>query len=93
MGYEGGKVFALNAIKEGLDKYKSGGEFEGEFPERWLPAAFAVLPEPFTEANQMVNSTTKVVRTKVEEFYADRIEYAYTPEGKDIINEKNLSSL
>ncbi len=88
-----GKVFALNAIKEGLDKYKSGGEFEGEFPERWLPAAFAVLPEPFTEANQMVNSTTKVVRTKVEEFYADRIEYAYTPEGKDIINEKNLSSL
>lgn len=88
-----GKEAALNAIKEGLDKYKTGGEFAGEFPERWLPTAVAVLPEPFTEANHMVNSTTKVVRTKVEEHYKDRIEYLYTPEGKNIINEQNIISL
>lgn len=88
-----GKEAALNAIKEGLDKYKTGGEFAGEFPERWLPTAVAVLPEPFTEANHMVNSTTKVVRTKVEEYYKDRIEYLYTPEGKNIINEQNIISL
>ena len=88
-----GKEAALDAIKEGLDKYKTGGEFAGEFPERWLPTAVAVLPEPFTEANHMVNSTTKVVRTKVEEHYKDRIEYLYTPEGKNIINEQNIISL
>lgn len=87
------KVAALNAIKDGLDEYKSGGRFAGEFPERWLPTAIAVLPEPFTEANKMMNSTAKVVRTKVEEAYADRIEYAYTVEGKNVVNEKNIAVL
>lgn len=88
-----GKDLALNAIKEGLDQYRTGGEFAGEFPERWLPTGVAVLPEPFTEENHMVNSTTKVVRTKVEEFYRDRIDYAYTPEGKNIVNPRNRESL
>ena len=30
---------------------------------------------------------------QVEQFYADRIEYAYTPEGKQLYNEQNLQSL
>jgi long-chain acyl-CoA synthetase len=63
------------------------------FPERWLPAAIAVLPEPFTEQNGLVNSTMKIVRGKVEKHYASRIEYAYTPEGKDLFNSRNLESL
>ena len=41
----------------------------------------------------MVNSTMKIVRGKVEEFYQDRIDYAYTEEGKNLFNEKNLASL
>ena len=69
------------------------GKFAGMFPEQWLPKAIAVLPEAFTEQNHMVNSTMKIVRGKVEEFYADRIEYAYTPEGKELMNEKNIASL
>jgi long-chain acyl-CoA synthetase len=63
------------------------------FPERWLPSAFAVLSEPFTEQNQMINSTMKMVRGKIEKAYADRIEYVYTAEGKQTLNEKNLASL
>jgi long-chain acyl-CoA synthetase len=35
----------------------------------------------------------KVVRGKVEEYFADRIEYVYTPEGKKIDNPKNLESI
>jgi long-chain acyl-CoA synthetase len=35
----------------------------------------------------------KVVRGKVEEHYADRIKYAYTPEGKELFNEQNLKSI
>ena len=35
----------------------------------------------------------KMVRGKVEKFYADRIEYAMTAEGKDVMNEKNINSL
>ncbi len=53
----------------------------------------AVLPEPFTEQNGLVNSTMKIVRGKVEKHYADRIEYAYTAEGKNLLNEKNIESL
>ena len=45
------------------------------FPERWLPATFAVLSEPFTEQNQMINSTMKMVRGKIEKAYAARLEY------------------
>lgn len=88
-----GKELALQAIKGGVDEYKSGGKFAGEFPERWLPAAIAVLPEPFTEQNRMVNSTTKVVRNKVEEHYKGRIAHLYTPDGKNILNEENIKSL
>ena len=83
----------LKKIQEEIDSYKKGGSHEGIFPERWLPAAVAVLPEPFTEQNGLVNSTMKIVRGKVEKHYADRIEYAYTAEGKNLLNEKNIESL
>ena len=87
------KKLMLRKIQEEIDTYRKGGSNEGLFPERWLPAAVAVLPEPFSERNGLVNSTMKVVRGKVEKFYADRIDYAYTPEGKDLYNDKNIASL
>ncbi len=83
----------LQRIQKEIDAYKKGGTRGGMFPERWLPTAVAILPEAFTEQNHMVNSTMKIVRGKVEQFYADRIEYAYTDEGKNLLNEKNISSL
>lgn len=88
-----GKEFMLRKVQEEVDSYKKGGSHGGMFPERWLPAAIAVLPEPFTEKYGLVNSTMKVVRGKVEKHYADRIEYAYTPEGKDLLNSKNIESV
>jgi len=88
-----GKVKMLEKIQAEIDSYKKGGSHAGMFPERWLPAAIAVLPEPFTEQNGLVNSTMKIVRGKVEKHYADRIDYAYTAEGKELINDKNLASL
>ncbi|MCD8265041.1 MAG: hypothetical protein LUD02_13555 [Tannerellaceae bacterium] len=63
------------------------------FPDRWLPTTFAILPEPFTEQNGMINSTMKVVRGKVEKTYAARIDYMYTPEGKNPLNGENKNSL
>ena len=90
---EEGRKAALKKMEEELNKYKKGGEFEGMFPERWLPSTFAILPEPFTEQNQMINSTMKMVRGKIEKAYADRIDYLYTPEGKQILNEKNLECI
>ena len=90
---EEGRKYALKKFEKELNKYKKGGEFEGMFPERWLPSTFAILPEAFTEQNQMINSTMKMVRGKIEKAYADRIEFLYSAEGKQIFNDKNLESL
>ena len=87
------KRLMLVKLQEEIDSYRKGGKNHGAFPERWLPAAVCVLPEPFTEQNRMVNSTMKIVRGKVEEAYRDRMAFAYTPEGKDIVNPQNLFSL
>ena len=88
-----GKIAMLDKIQAEIDSYKTGGPHEALFPDRWLPAAVVVCDEPFTIANQMMNSTMKIVRRKVEEHYADRIAYSYTAEGKLLHNEKNIASL
>ena len=90
---EEGRKAAVKKLEEELAKYRKGGEFEGMFPERWLPTTFAVLAEPFTEQNQMINSTMKMVRGKIEKAYAARIDYMYTAEGKQIQNQQNLDAL
>ena len=89
---EAGKKAMLQKIQDEVNEYRNG-KFADMFPEQWLPKAIAVLPEAFTEQNHMVNSTMKIVRGKVEEYYADRIEYAYTPEGKELMNDKNMAAL
>ncbi|MCR5710126.1 MAG: AMP-binding protein [Bacteroidales bacterium] len=88
-----GKEAMLRKIQSEIDSYRKGGAHFGLFPERWLPNAVIICDEPFTIANRMMNSTMKIVRGKVEEHYADRIAYAYTPEGKQLLNEKNLNSI
>lgn len=88
-----GKKAQLSIIKEEVDAYRPGGRRAGMFPERWLPASVIVGDTPFTEQNGMLNTTMKMVRGKVEKFYADRIEYAMTVEGKDIMNQKNIDFL
>jgi len=63
------------------------------FPSRWLPSAIAILDEPFTEENGMINSTLKMVRSKVEEIHKSTINFLYQPEGKMITNIKNAEAL
>lgn len=87
------KELALNKLQLEINEYKKGGKFEGMFPERWLPAAVAVIGEPFTEQNGLVNSTMKIMRNKVEERYAQRIESLYSPGAKTIENKENIEAL
>lgn len=89
----GDKEAQLRLIQADVDSYRKGGIRADQFPEKWLPTAIVVCEEPFTEKNGLVNSTGKVVRGKVEKHFEKRIEYAYTPEGKQLINPQNLAAL
>lgn len=87
------KIEALKKLQAEVNEYRKGGKFEAVFPERWLPAAIAVIGEAFTEQNGLVNSTMKIMRAKVEKRYEDRIAKLYEAGAKDIVNEENLQAL
>jgi long-chain acyl-CoA synthetase len=87
------KELALDKLQREINEYRKGGKFEGLFPERWLPSAVAVIGEPFTEQNGLVNSTMKIIRGKVEERYAARIESLYLLGAKNIENPENIDAI
>ncbi|MGA1824872.1 MAG: AMP-dependent synthetase/ligase [bacterium] len=61
------------------------------FPAKWVPSSFALLGEPFSEDNRLLNSTLKMVRSRIYDFYKSRLEYLYTEEGKDVFNHRNCT--
>lgn len=88
-----GQEVVLHEIESVIDQYRQGGIYGDLFPSRWLPTAIAIIDEPFSFDNGLVNSTMKVVRSKVVEFHKDKIDYLYTPEGKNIVNPRNLETV
>ena len=86
-------IEALKIIQNEVDAYKPGGKFDKSFPERWIPATIAVLPEAFTEQNQLLNSTMKMVRGKITEHFKEELEFLYTPGAKNIQNKMNLEAV
>ncbi|MBE6202092.1 MAG: long-chain fatty acid--CoA ligase [Rikenellaceae bacterium] len=84
---------AAKIVAQEVAKYRSGGVYADEFPDRWVPAVIALADEPFTEQNGLVNSTMKVVRNKVEKHFAEAIAHAYTPEGKAVDNARNIEAI
>ncbi len=91
------KLKGQEAILELLDsvirQFKQGGENADLYPSRWLPSAIAIIDEPFNMDNQLLNSTGKMVRGKIIEYYKDRIDYLYTPEARSIVNPENIDTL
>ncbi len=92
-GTKEGQVAALKKLESEMNEYKTGGKYENMFPQRWLPPAVGVLDEGFTEENQLLNSTLKMVRGKIVEKYKYLLDFLYTPEAKDITNEKNIQAI
>jgi long-chain acyl-CoA synthetase len=88
-----GQEAALRLLEAEIDAFREGGRHAGHFPARWLPAAIAVLGEGFTEQNHLLNSTMKMVRGKIAEFYRNRLDHLFTAEGKDIVNARNRAIL
>lgn len=94
-GVEGDKRAeeAVKIVAAEVAKYRAGGEYADEFPDRWVPAVIAIADEPFTEQNGLVNSTMKVVRNKVEKHFEAAIAHAYTAEGKATDNARNVEAM
>lgn len=81
--------FILSEIQNEINQFKKGGRLETLFPHRWLPSSVVIAGEPFTENNRMLNSTMKMVRRVIEEYYAKEIEQSFTSDGRRIDNENN----
>jgi len=88
-----GQDAALRLLEAELAAFREGGVRAGHFPGRWLPSAVAVLDEPFTEQNHLLNSTLKMVRGKVVERYRGLIDDLYTPAGRSILNDRNRAAI
>jgi len=84
---------AIDLLQREIDAYREGGRFHGMFPTRWLPSTFAVLDEGFTEQNQLLNATLKMVRTRIAERYRERLVSLFTPQGKRPDSIENLEAL
>jgi len=84
---------ALKVIKDEVAKYLSGGEFEEMFPARWLPASIGIPEESFNEQNGLMNATMKVIRGNITKRFSSLLDYLYTPEGKNIVNDRNKESM
>ena len=85
---EQGQDAVLKLCEKSINQFRDG-KYKDECPGTWLPAAFAVLGEGFTEQNQFLNSTMKMVRGRITKYYQSRLDAMYTPEGKDIYNHQN----
>ncbi|WP_321286316.1 AMP-binding protein [uncultured Sunxiuqinia sp.] len=92
-GTEEGNKTSIRIIQDELNKYRTGGEYEEMFPQRWLPATVVILPEAFTEQNHLLNSLLKMVRGKIYDYFADELEFLYKPESKNMINDKNIEAV
>jgi len=88
-----GHAAGLKIIETELNEYRTNGKHGDMFPQRWLPPAIGILPEGFTEENRMMNSTMKMVRPKILEVYAGLLEFLYTPEAKQIDNQRNMDAI
>ncbi len=84
-----GQEAALRLLDGEIGAFREGGELGGLFPGRWLPSAVAVLGEGFTEQNGLLNSTLKMVRGKIADYYRDRIDGLFEAEARDIVNPGN----
>lgn len=88
-----GYKMAIDILQEEINHYKANEKHAGMFPERWLPSTFAVLDEGFSEANQMVNSTMKIVRGKINEAHAEKISFLYQAEAKENYHQINMDNM
>ena len=76
---------ALTMISDSVFSFKK----DTKIPSQWIPSGFTIIEDPFSEKNQLINSTMKLVRYKVKDFYIDKIESMYGSNGADLYSPEN----
>jgi len=82
----------INIIKEDLAAFRDHPDYRS-IPAQWVPASFAVIAKQFDESNGLVNSTMKLVRHKVRDFYRARIDELYEGGSPDPMCEGNQQAI
>lgn len=80
---------AIKLVDDEIREYRSAGKYGDMFPQRWIPANLGILGEGFTVENKLMNPTMKMIRPKITEHYEGLLEYLYTPDSKNVLNERN----
>ena len=80
-------------LKQELLGFTKQPEFRDKFPVKWIPSNFQVIAEEFSEDNQMINSTLKMVRHRITEAYQDRLDLMYGENAQALSREKNQEVL
>jgi long-chain acyl-CoA synthetase len=88
-----GQKAAIDLFTEAIRQFTVHPDLKNLYAGVWLPTTFALLDEPFTEANGFINSTMKMVRWKIIRHYQERIDHLYTPKGKDPFNDLNREAV
>jgi long-chain acyl-CoA synthetase len=91
-GSQEGIEACLSLVDQEIREYRSQGKYGDMFPQRWIPASLGILAEGFTMENKLMNPL-KVIRYRVEEHYADLIDFLYTPDSKNVINARNAEAM
>ncbi len=82
----------LQELNNAIKRYKEDKTLSEKFMPQWTPKTFAVLPEPFSEENGMINSTLKMVRRKIAKAYENRIAKLFSEEANPI-NPTNIKTI
>jgi long-chain acyl-CoA synthetase len=82
----------IGLIRDDLICFKDHPSYKA-IPSQWRPASFAVIPNAFDESNGLINSTLKLVRHKVRDFYRSRIDELYASGVADPLLPGNREAL
>ncbi len=80
-------------LKKEMLLFTKQPEFLDKFPTKWIPSNFQIVEEEFSEENQMINSTLKMVRHRITETYKDKLELMYGTEAQQKSKASNLAAL
>ena len=72
----------IHFIREDLTAFTKNADYSG-IPAQWKPASFAIIPGVFDERNGLVNSTMKLVRHNVSDYYTSGIDEIYASGSAD----------